>query len=107
MPMDSISSVLLSLYRGTPQHGEWIVAFLEGAWTVIVGDQLAKVCRPLRFDRSHLVIAILDPSWADALRGLEAELCNKIRRATCGEVRHLSFRAGTTSAGQTRTRPQP
>jgi len=97
MPMDSISGVLLSLYRGTPQHGEWIVAFLEGSWTKIVGDQLAKVCRPLRFDDSHLAIGILDPAWAEALRGLEPELCKRMKGATCGEVRRISFRSVPTS----------
>ena len=97
MPMDPISGVLLSLYRGTPQHGEWIIAFLEGSWTAIVGEQLAKVCRPQRFDSSHLVVAIADPSWADALRGLESELRKKLQRATCGEVRRVSFRSIPTS----------
>ena len=93
MPMDSIANVLMSLYRDTPQHGEWITAFLEATWKVIVGDQLARVCRPLRFESSHLVIGVMDPSWADALRGLESELYRKMRRATCGEVRRISCRA--------------
>ncbi len=94
MPMDSISSILLALFRGTPQHGEWIIAFLEEAWPTLLGDQLAGVCRPLRFDTSHLVISVTDPAWAGALKGLESELCRKLQRATCGEVRRISFRAG-------------
>jgi hypothetical protein len=92
MPMDSINNVLFSLFRGTPQHGEWIVACLQGSWTVIVGDPLARVCRPLLFETSRLVIEILDPSWEDALRGLESDLCEKMQTVTCNEVRRIAFR---------------
>ncbi len=90
--MDSISSVLFTLYRGTPQHGEWIVACLEGAWPALVGERVSQACRPLLFEESCLVIEITDPAWEAAIKGMTVELLDKIRTGTCGEVRLLDFR---------------
>jgi hypothetical protein len=93
--MDPISSVLFTLYRGTPQHGEWIIACLEGAWPILVGERAARACRPLIFDESCLTVEITDPDWEEAIKGMKAELLDKIRTGTCGEVRQLSFRSST------------
>jgi hypothetical protein len=90
--MDSISSVLFTLYRGTPQHGEWIIACLEGAWQALAGERIALVCRPLLFDESCLVIEITDPAWEAPIREMAGELLDRIRTGTCGEVRLLDFR---------------
>jgi len=68
-----------------------VVACLEGAWPLLLGDKLAPACRPRSFADSRLVVEIVDPVWADALRSLEGEILAKIGRATAGEVRSLTF----------------
>jgi hypothetical protein len=90
--MEPVSSVLFSLYRGTPQHDEWVLACLEGAWAGIVGERLAAVCRPHSFKESSLVIAVADASWEKALKGLKKEITQKLRSATFGEVRSVSLK---------------
>ncbi len=90
--MDSISSVLFTLYRGTPQHAEWMIACLEGAWPSLAGERIARTCRPLLFDESCLVIEITDPAWEAAIKEMAGELLDRIRTGTCGEVRCLDFR---------------
>jgi hypothetical protein len=89
--MQPISTVLYSLYRGSPRHGEWVVACLEGAWPALVGDTLTKVCRPSRFSHSTLVIEILDHAWEEPLRSCREMLSAKLREATGDEVRQISF----------------
>jgi predicted nucleic acid-binding Zn ribbon protein len=92
--MEAISSVLYSLFRNKPGHSEWIVACLEGAWRGIVGENLARVCRPCRFKDSMLVIEV-DVEWEKALRGCEAVLLARLRSATGDEVRRITFTTGT------------
>jgi predicted nucleic acid-binding Zn ribbon protein len=98
--MKPLSDVLFGLYRGTPQHEEWVIACLEGAWPALVGDRLAGVCRPKRLEKGHLIIEISDRTWADALRGMQSELCDKIRAATRDEVRQIAFRASIDPENQ-------
>jgi hypothetical protein len=83
---------MLSLYRGMPNHGDWIVACLEGAWPKLVGDRLAEVCRPVAFKNSELEIEILDRDWEDAVKSVQPELLKKLRTATSGEVTALSIK---------------
>ncbi len=83
---------MLSLYRGTPNHGEWIVVCLEGAWPKLVGDRLAEICRPVAFHNSELEVEILDPDWEDAVRSIQPELLKKLRTATAGKVAVLSLK---------------
>ncbi len=90
--MKPLSDVVFGLYRGTPEHEEWVIACLEGAWPNLIGDRLATVCRPHRFGRGRLVIEVTDPAWNDALRAMRDQLCDKIRAATGGEVRQIAFR---------------
>ena len=90
--MERVSDILFSLFRGTPQHGDWVVACLEGAWAPLVGERLAAACRPVSFEGSELVIEITDREWDDAIRSLADELLEKIRDATGNEVQQLSFR---------------
>ncbi len=92
--MKSIGSVLFTMYRGTPQHAEWIMACLEGAWPSLIGDRLAASCRPLRVEESRLTIEITDPEWEDALRSMQADLLDRIRTATFGEVSAISIAPG-------------
>lgn len=75
-----------------------MIACLEGAWTALVGERVAQVCRPLLFDESCLVIEITDPAWEAAIKGMTPELLDKIRTGTCGEVRLLDFRVVPASA---------
>ncbi len=89
--MESISSVLYKLYRGTPKHGEWVVACLKGTWTNILGERLAKTCRPSSVEEKELSVEILDLAWKDALQGMREEIENKLRAATNGEVRCVRF----------------
>ena len=93
--MEPISSLLFKIYRGTPQHPDWMVTCLQGAWPALVGERLAQVCRPSAFDKSTLVIAIMDPDWEGALRSAQEELVEKLRLITGDEVRHLSFQLHT------------
>jgi hypothetical protein len=98
--MEPISVLVYKIFRGTPQHSEWMVSCLQGAWPGIVGEKLAQVCQPAAFEDSRLVIEILDRDWDQAIRSTEKELLVKIRQTTGDEVRRLSF----ASCG---THPQP
>ena len=79
--MDQLFEVLLSLHKGTPQYGEWVVACLEGAWPRLVGDRLAKACHPVRFSGSELVIEMMDNDWTDAVQHLKPRFLDKLRTA--------------------------
>ncbi len=84
--MESLAHILYSLQRGTPQHGEWVLACLEGAWTHLVGEGLARVCRPITFRDSELLIEVLEPAWEKPMRDVRADIEAKLRAATGGEV---------------------
>src|SRR5687768_4716535 len=96
--MESLSNVLFTLYRGTPQHAEWIVACLQGAWPGIVGDRLARVCRPVSWNDYRLVIQVEDADWKQNLRALEGELLAKVRSASGNEVRELSIKLNNSAS---------
>jgi hypothetical protein len=87
--MKLLSQVLYSIHKGTPRHGPWVVACLEGAWYRLLGAQLSRVCRPRSFDASELVIEIIDPAWAQALEDIRKDLEAKLRTATGDEVHHV------------------
>jgi hypothetical protein len=89
--MEPISSVVFKIYKGTPQHEEWMVACLQGAWPALVGETLARICTPSSFRGATLSIEVLDSDWYDALRSTQKELLQKIGSATAGEVRRLFF----------------
>ena len=84
--MEPLFIALFSLYRGTPQHGEWIIGCLQGAWRSIVGERLAAACRPVQYSKSELIIEILDKSWEDAVKNLKPELLNKLRAITSCKI---------------------
>ncbi len=90
--MQPVSTVLFSLFRGTPQHEEWVVSCLSGAWPGLLGDRLAAICRPLALENSRLVVEVLDPLWMQALVDLQEEILVKLQAATGGEVRSLTFK---------------
>jgi hypothetical protein len=89
--LEPVSNILFSLYRGTPQHEEWVMACLQGAWKGIVGERLAGVCRPSAMKGTELVVEITDSSWVKALKGVKREIAQKLRAATFGEVQSISF----------------
>ncbi len=89
--MEPVSSVMFSIFRGTPRHAEWVVHCLRGAWPALVGKGIARVCRPAAFADSALSIAVEDAAWEGALAGMRDELEERIRNATGGEVRRITF----------------
>jgi predicted nucleic acid-binding Zn ribbon protein len=95
--MEPISTVLFSLFRGSPRHGDWVVACLEGAWPAIVGEGIARVCQPASCAGATLIVSVTDAAWEKVLTSMKDELQAKIRLATGGEVQELSFvlREGT------------
>ena len=90
--MKPLFSVLLGIYRGTPRHGNWVLACLQGAWAKLVGDRLAAVCRPFCLKDGELIVEILDQDWEEAVKGVESPLQQKLETVTMGIVKKLSFR---------------
>lgn len=89
--MKQLFGILLGIHRGSPRHSDWVLACLEGAWTKLVGDRLAAVCRPVRLEDSELVVEILDPNWEEAVKGVKSALQQKLDSETTGLVKTLSF----------------
>ena len=89
--MESLFNVLFSVRKGMPDHGQWVVACLQGAWPKLLGDRLAAVCRPVGLEDSDLQIEILDQGWEQALKSVKTELVDKLRSATANEVKTVSF----------------
>jgi hypothetical protein len=87
--MELISNVLYGLYRDTPQHADWVIACLEGAWPGLLGARMAAVCRPAALKGYQLTIEVGDPAWVPALEGVSGELSGKIRAATRDFVREI------------------
>jgi len=94
--LDPVSNILFSLYRGTPQHEEWVVACLQGAWEAIVGERLAGACHPSAIKGTELIVEITDSSWMKALNGVKRNIAAKLRTATSGEVQSISFSKKST-----------
>lgn len=98
--MEPLVRVLYSLYRGQPNHGQWVVVCLEGSWSKILGERLAAVCRPVSFENSDLRIEILDREWDKAVHGVKPDLLEKLRIATANEVKSISFRRDPLIGGR-------
>jgi hypothetical protein len=96
--MEPISAVLFKIYRGTPQHEEWVIACLQGAWPRLLGEKLSQVCRPVGLTGSVLRVEILDAAWEDAIRGNGGEILQRLRVATGDEVRQVSYEVGGREA---------
>ena len=90
--MERLFGILLSLHRGTSQHGEWVIECLKGAWPKLLGDKLSSVCRPVALVDSELKIEILDHAWERAVKSVKPELQEKLQAITAGEVKSLAFR---------------
>ena len=89
--MEPVSKVLYTLYRGKPIHGRWVVACLEGAWPKLLGERVAKACRPVSWDDYRLVVEVVDPVWTESLESVRDGMLERIRTATDDEVRCLAF----------------
>ena len=89
--LEPLSNVLFSLFKGKPNHGQWVVACLEGAWPKLLGDRLAAVCRPVRLENADLLIEILDHEWDQAVRSVKQTLIEKLQAATANEVKTITF----------------
>jgi len=90
--MESVSNTIYSLFRSTPFHGDWIVSCLAGAWIGVLGDRIARTCRPIALRNSELVVEVLEKAWLPVLTSMDQELLQRIRHATGGEVRQLVFK---------------
>jgi predicted nucleic acid-binding Zn ribbon protein len=89
--MQPLSGILFGLFRGSPQHDDWVIACLEGAWPALVSEKIAQVCRPTSVRSARLTIEITDAAWDEELRRMEPELLQRIRQGTAGEIRELHF----------------
>jgi hypothetical protein len=83
--------MLFSLFKEKPNHGQWVIACLEGAWPKLLGDRLAAVCRPVRFENADLLIEVLDREWDQAVKSVKPALLEKLRAATANEVKTITF----------------
>src|SRR5262245_49040828 len=93
------ASVRRRLCRDAPEHTVWVVAWLEGSWENIVGEGIARVCRPRGLDNRNLVIEILDPSWERAFKSMERDMLEKIRQFAANEVTRISFSMSASQNG--------
>jgi hypothetical protein len=98
--LEPLFHVLFSLYRGQPNHGQWVVTCLEGSWSKILGERLAAVCRPVSFKGSDLRIEILDREWDTAIHGVKPALLEKLQAATGNEVKSISLGREQLPAGR-------
>ncbi|MBN2318602.1 MAG: DUF721 domain-containing protein [Acidobacteria bacterium] len=89
--MDRAFDILFSLQRGTSRHGLWVVECLKGSWPRLVGDKLAAICRPANLKDTVLTVEVTDGAWLDTVRGLQAELQDKLSSVTGGEVKKLKI----------------
>jgi hypothetical protein len=89
--LEPLSNVIFSLFRGSPNHGQWILSCLEDAWPKLLGDRLASACQPVRFEDGNLSIKIPDRDWDSTVKNLKGEVLEKLRTATAGEVKSLTF----------------
>ena len=89
--MEPVFGMLFSLFKEKPNHGQWVIACLEGAWPKLLGDRLAAVCRPVRFENADLLIEILDREWDQAVKSVKPALLEKLQAATANEVKTITF----------------
>jgi hypothetical protein len=91
--MDRAFDILFSLQRGTPGHSRWVIECLKGSWAGLVGEKLASVCRPADLRGTVLTVEVIDNAWLDTVRGLRAELQDRLASATSGEVKRLDIKS--------------
>jgi predicted nucleic acid-binding Zn ribbon protein len=87
--MESLSNTLLSLYRGTASHDPWVTACLEGAWSGLVGENVAKVSRPVWLKNAELAVEVSSEPWLSALESMKPEMLRRIRSFAGSDVKRL------------------
>jgi predicted nucleic acid-binding Zn ribbon protein len=71
---------------------EAAMAWLEGAWTAVVGKELAAHTRPIRCTGGVLDIRASSKEWQNQIENMAGEFCNQINRAWGGVlVRGVRF----------------
>ncbi len=65
--------------------GAVAVARLECVWTEVVGEALARQCRPLSLSQGKLVIGVPSPTWNATLRTMERQILANLQRV-CPEL---------------------
>ena len=90
--MDSLRDVLFALFRGTKHHDTWVTSCLEGAWPSLLGERIARICRPVNLRHGELTIEVRDSAWKEALFGMKDDLLRRLRSASGGEVTDLRVR---------------
>jgi len=66
------------------------------AWDAIVGDEIARVARPLRFEGGTLWVAVKSNTWAQELNFQKATLLERLNR----EAEFFSLGAETPPSGR-------
>lgn len=61
-----------------------VVAAVFGQWETIVGPALAAHVRPIRLDRSALLVGVDHPAWVTQVRHLTPEILERVREV-CGK----------------------
>lgn len=86
-----IEKVVKSLGISKSYHG-WLVV---SKWSDIVGDQIAKVAKAVRFDDGTLYVAVPDAAWRQNLAMETEVILHKIQSYPFGcAVRRLRFVQG-------------
>ena len=62
-------------------HPHAALAWLEGRWPALVGEQLAAHTRPARCSGGFLKVSVDGKDWQDQIGGLEKELRDRINAA--------------------------
>lgn len=74
-------------------------AGVHDRWDEIVGDQLARRCRPVAIRGDVLVLEAESPPWAVELRHLERDLVRGVRRVLDVEVARVEVRVAGRGPG--------
>ncbi len=90
--MEHVFGVILSLHKGTPKHGEWVIACLRGAWPKLIGDRLASICRPVIFDGGQLTIEIEDTMWEKPLDSIKSDLIQRLGSVSSGLINDVCLK---------------
>ena len=77
-----IEKVMQSLGMSRDFHGWQVV----NNWPDIVGEQVARRCRPIRFAEGILYVAIDDPVWRQEMSMQIGEMLKAIRAVRYGRV---------------------
>lgn len=65
------------------------LAEMEQHWSYIAGDALAKLTRPVSFDRQGLVVLCATPAAAQLLRLSEMSICSKVQKRWKVELQNI------------------